>query len=79
MEETGIGEVSEISLSPSLPSIPLDVKPKQVGPPKRSVINRRGIGTEGRHISLLTNHFKVSINTSDAIFYQYSVCLLFVS
>ncbi|XP_010657243.1 protein argonaute 16 [Vitis vinifera] len=75
MEKTGIEEASGTPPLPPSPSIPPNVKPEQVGPPKRSVISRRGVGTAGRRISLLTNHFKVSMNISDAMFYQYSVSI----
>lgn len=79
MEKPGIeGESGTLPLPPS-PSIPTNVKPEKVAPPKRSVISRRGVGTDGRRISLLTNHFRVSMNTTDAMFYQYSVCLDCVS
>ncbi|KAJ6343346.1 hypothetical protein OIU76_005149 [Salix suchowensis] len=66
------------------PSVPANVKPKLVevprhperpAIPKYSMISRRGVGTSGRHISLLTNHFKVSVNVPDAVFYQYSVSI----
>ncbi|KAJ6680514.1 PROTEIN ARGONAUTE 6 [Salix purpurea] len=62
------------------PSVPANVKPKLVEVPrhperpafpKYSMISRRGVGTNGRHISLLTNHFKVSVNVPDAVFYQF--------
>lgn len=39
----------------------------------RSIINRPGFGSGGRHIPLLVNHFKVSIKNPDEIFYHYSV------
>ncbi|XP_059664101.1 protein argonaute 16-like [Cornus florida] len=48
---------------------------EQVEPPKRSIISRRGFGSAGRRISLLTNHFKVSVRRPDEIFYQYSVSI----
>ncbi|KAJ6674629.1 PROTEIN ARGONAUTE 6 [Salix viminalis] len=66
------------------PSVPANVKPELVevprhperpAIPKYSMISRRGVGTSGRHISLLTNHFKVSVNVPDAVFYQYSVSI----
>lgn len=60
---------------PPPPTVPPNVKPEQVEGPKRSIISRPGFGNSGRRISLLTNHFKVSLNVRDAVFYQYTVCL----
>lgn len=65
--------------TPSLPPPPPigqpNVKPERVATPKYSIISRSGVGTTGRRIPLLTNHFKVSVDFQDAVFYQYSVCL----
>ncbi|KAI3440909.1 uncharacterized protein J3R85_002940 [Psidium guajava] len=57
------------------PNLPPDKKPECVDFPKYSIIGRRGIGSAGRQINLLTNHFKVSVNVPDAVFYQYSVSI----
>ncbi|XP_048137588.1 protein argonaute 16-like [Rhodamnia argentea] len=38
-------------------------------------MGRGGKGNDGRRINLLTNHFKVSVNVPDAVFYQYSVSI----
>ncbi|KAL5794184.1 hypothetical protein ACOSP7_002778 [Xanthoceras sorbifolium] len=67
-------------LPPPPPVIPPTVKPQQVDPPKYSIISRRGVvgngvGNSGRRISLLTNHFKVSLRAQDAVFYQYTVSI----
>lgn len=43
-------------------------------PTKRSIIARPGFGSSGHPIPLLSNHFKVSVNVTDVVFYQYSVC-----
>nr|GEY38255.1 protein argonaute 16 [Tanacetum cinerariifolium] len=68
--------------SPSSPSPPpqsevieLDVDTEQATHPKRSIISRPGFGSDGKHIPLLANHFKVSIKNPDKIFYQYSVSI----
>ncbi|KAG2712099.1 hypothetical protein I3843_04G101300 [Carya illinoinensis] len=65
--------------TPSLPPPPPigqpNVKPERVATPKYSIISRRGVGTTGRRIPLLTNHFKVSVDFQDAVFYQYSVSI----
>ncbi|XP_050206927.1 protein argonaute 16 [Mercurialis annua] len=42
---------------------------------RHSIVSRQGFGTTGRRIPLLSNHFKVSVNAPDAVFYQYSVSL----
>lgn len=70
----GNGSVGPHSPPPP-PTIQPDLKPEVVTPPKYSIMSRRGAGTTGRPISLLSNHFKVSVNVPDAVFYQYSVCL----
>ncbi|KAG6748707.1 hypothetical protein POTOM_048640 [Populus tomentosa] len=66
------------------PSVPANVNPELVevlrhpersAIPKYSMTSRRGVGTSGRHISLLTNHYKVSVNVPDAVFYQYNVSI----
>ncbi|KAI8031226.1 Protein argonaute 4A [Camellia lanceoleosa] len=69
MEKKAVG-------SPPLPPPPIilpTVKPEKLDTLKRSIISRRGFGSAGRCISLLTNHFKVSVKSLDEIFYQYNV------
>ncbi|KAK9284381.1 hypothetical protein L1049_023552 [Liquidambar formosana] len=73
MEKVGTEEAGSPPLPPPPLSIPPNVKPDQEETPNRSIISRRGFGTSGRRISLLSNHFKVSVNNLDNIFYQYSV------
>ncbi|XP_059661930.1 protein argonaute 16-like [Cornus florida] len=76
MEKAGNEEAGESLPLPSQPPVvPPNGKPEQVDPPKRSIISRRGFGSAGRHISLLTNHFKVSVRHPDEMFYQYSVSI----
>lgn len=76
MEKAGGLEGADQSLPLPLPRVvPPNLKPELVDLPKRSIISRHGVGNCGRRITLLTNHFKVSVNASDAIFYQYTVCL----
>lgn len=63
------------------PSVQKNSKEEGVDLPKRSIMTRPGFGTSGRHVSLLSNHFKVSIKNQNELFYQYSVkykCLPFV-
>ncbi|KDP30816.1 hypothetical protein JCGZ_13759 [Jatropha curcas] len=64
----------EIGGSPP-PPMPTTVKPEVADMPKHSIISRHGFGTSGRRIPLLTNHFKVSVRVSDAVFYQYTVSI----
>lgn len=73
MDEDGSEMVVKSISPPASPNIPPDVKVEQVEPSKRSIIIRPGIGTSGRPISLLANHFRVSVRNPDEIFYQYSV------
>ncbi|XP_057510346.1 protein argonaute 16-like [Actinidia eriantha] len=72
-------EASEsLQLPPPPPIVPPPVKPENMGqldPPKRSIMSRRGFGSTGRHISLLANHFLVSVKHQNEIFYQYSVSI----
>ncbi|XP_073118508.1 protein argonaute 16 isoform X2 [Henckelia pumila] len=57
------------------PALPPNANLQQAALPKRSVIDRTGFGTSGRPISLLANHFKVSLRCPNEIFYQYSVSI----
>ncbi|XP_065875578.1 protein argonaute 16 [Euphorbia lathyris] len=63
----------EVGGSPPPPK-PTNVKPK-VDVPNHSLISRNGFGTSGHHIPLLSNHFKVSVNVPDAVFYHYNVSI----
>lgn len=55
--------------------VPTLVEPEQV---KKKVvrvpISRRGHGSKGQKITLLTNHFKVNVTNVDGHFFHYSVC-----
>ncbi|KAI7993599.1 Protein argonaute 16 [Camellia lanceoleosa] len=72
MEKKAVGS---LPLPPPPPIIPPTVKPEKLDTPERSIISRRGFGSAGRRISLLTNHFKVSVKYPNEIFYQYSVSI----
>ncbi|CAL5394005.1 unnamed protein product [Camellia sinensis] len=72
MEKEAVGSRR---LPPPPPIIPPTVKPEKLVTPERSIISRRGFGSAGRRISLLTNHFKVSVKSPNEIFYQYSVSI----
>lgn len=57
---------------------PPPVKPeeaKKISKPKRALIARPGFGKRGNPIQLVTNHFKVSLKTTDEFFHHYYVCL----
>ena len=75
----GIEEAAEPPASPTPPDVLANMETEQVAPTKYSVISRKGVGTTGKRIPLLANHFKVDITVPDAIFYQYSVCQVFLS
>ncbi|XP_015881205.3 protein argonaute 16 [Ziziphus jujuba] len=70
----GSKETGEAPTLPPPPAIPPCVKP-ELASPKYSIVSRSGIGTAGRCIPLLANHFKVSVNAPDAVFYQYSISI----
>lgn len=67
------------ALHPPSSDAPSNTEPEQVAPIKYSIVSRHGAGTAGKRMSFLANHFQVSINVPDAIFFQYSVCLPFSS
>lgn len=74
---------------PPPPIVPADVEPVKVDlldlPPEpvkkklptRLPIARKGLGSKGTKLPLLTNHFKVTVANSDGHFFQYSVCFSF--
>lgn len=43
---------------------------------ERALMERPGFGSEGRKLSLLTNHFNVNVSRKDGHFYQYDVRIL---
>lgn len=77
------GNDNEDSLPPPPPIVPPDVEPVKVEqelppePAKKKVfrhpIARRGVGSKGTKLSLLTNHFSVNVANTNGHFYQYSV------
>ncbi|KAF5203307.1 argonaute [Thalictrum thalictroides] len=75
MEKLKSEETSGV-LPPSPPNLPPAVEPAQlIEPPKRVAICRPGTGKSGRRINLITNHFRVSVNVPDAVFFQYNVSI----
>lgn len=87
MEPSDTTEVTEEVLPPPPSVIPHDgvgiqVKPehtsesvKKTTKSKRVPMSRRGFGSKGQKISLLTNHFKVGITNASGHFFHYSVSL----
>ncbi|KAL9373483.1 hypothetical protein Peur_033103 [Populus x canadensis] len=77
------------ALPPPPPEIPPNVVPvqlttdtfpeetKKISKIKRSPITRRGVGSRGQKIQLVTNHFKVSISNTGGHFFHYSVSLYY--
>ncbi|KAE9588939.1 putative post-transcriptional gene silencing PAZ-Argonaute family [Lupinus albus] len=73
-ELPGIEKGAELPpLLPLPPNVPPNIDTEQVAPTVYSVISREGVGTIGKRIPLLANHFKVAVNVPDATFFQYNV------
>lgn len=76
-EQDGNGAAPD-SLPPP-PPVPPDVVPikAEPEPAKKKVVRvpmaRRGLGSKGQKITLLTNHFKVNFGSSDGHFFHYCV------
>ncbi|GAB4836180.1 Protein argonaute-4 [Ancistrocladus abbreviatus] len=85
MDATDHGGFNPQDLPPPPPVVPAGVNPvkvagetdaiKKLSNPKRLPMARRGLGTKGQRIQLLTNHFKVGMSKSDGHFYQYSISI----
>ncbi|KAL0400198.1 UNVERIFIED_CONTAM: protein argonaute 16 [Sesamum radiatum] len=75
MEKAGREMDNSASLAPPASTILHDANVERVDLPKRSIITRPGFGTSGQRISLLANHFRVSVRNPDEYFYQYSVSI----
>ncbi|KAF6159168.1 hypothetical protein GIB67_032785 [Kingdonia uniflora] len=70
-------EGEEDTVEALLPSIQLTLAPKKMEPSKRVPISRCGSGSDGRPISLLANHFNVSLKNHDGVFFQYNVSITY--
>lgn len=76
-EQNGNG--SHEALPPPPPDVPPNVVPVKVEPEpfkKKAVrvpIARRGLGSKGQKMPLLTNHFKVNVTNTEGYFFHYSV------
>jgi eukaryotic translation initiation factor 2C len=88
-EQDGNGTVdgngsAQDALPPPPPVIPPDVVPLRAEPElpdepvKKKVLRipiaRRGLGSKGQKIPLVTNHFKVMVSNVEGHFFHYSVC-----
>ncbi|KAK4408330.1 protein argonaute 4 [Sesamum angolense] len=67
---------------PPPPPVPPNVTPlkAELEPIKKVVrvpMARRGLGTRGNKVPILTNHFKVNVNKVDGHFFHYSVALFY--
>ncbi|TXG73404.1 hypothetical protein EZV62_001983 [Acer yangbiense] len=71
------------TLPPPPPVIPPDFVPTKLEtePVKKKVMrvpmSRRGLGSRGKKITLLTNHFKVNVTNVEGHFFHYSVSLAY--
>ncbi|XP_039004777.1 protein argonaute 4-like [Hibiscus syriacus] len=80
-EQEGNGAAPE-SLPPP-PPVPPDVVPIKAEPDaakKKTVLQpmaRRGTGSKGQKITIITNHFKVNVGSTDGYFFHYSVSLYY--
>ncbi|KAM7279438.1 hypothetical protein ACFE04_006572 [Oxalis oulophora] len=79
VEGNGTGNGIKAEALPPPPPIPPNVVPIKAEPEpvKNKIVRvpmaRRGPGSKGQKISLLTNHFKVSVTNVDNEFFHYSV------
>ncbi|MFS8009292.1 putative protein argonaute [Helianthus anomalus] len=62
---------------PPPPVVPPDVVPVKVPGSRCTLMARRGFGTRGLRIPLLTNHFNVKLSSTSDHFYQYNVALFY--
>lgn len=66
---------------PPPPPVPPNVTPEKVvaePEPKKTLrvpMARRGLGTRGNKVPILTNHFKVNVSNLDGHFFHYSVSM----
>ncbi|KAK9062304.1 hypothetical protein SSX86_019490 [Deinandra increscens subsp. villosa] len=61
------------AMPPPPPVVPPSFIPDKISGSNRGPMARRGLGTKGQRISLLTNHFNVNLRSTSDHFYQYSV------
>nr|ATG34093.1 argonaute 16 [Suaeda salsa] len=72
MTQGQILEPDQLQLSPPS-AVPPCVNSNGMDSSEHHIMCRPGFGSTGRHISVLVNHLKVSVESSDETFYQYTV------
>ncbi|XP_057474782.1 protein argonaute 4-like [Actinidia eriantha] len=80
VDHDGNGAAEALPPPPPVPPniVPLQAEPEHVPEPvKKKVVrvptSRRGLGSKGQKIPLLTNHFKVNVTNVDGHFFHYCV------
>ncbi|XP_057480232.1 protein argonaute 4-like [Actinidia eriantha] len=80
LEHEGNGATEGLPPPPPVPPdvVPLRAEPEHISEPvKKKVVRvpiaRRGLGSKGQKIPILTNHFKVNVTNVDGHFFHYSV------
>ncbi|CAI9106107.1 OLC1v1005175C1 [Oldenlandia corymbosa var. corymbosa] len=73
---------ASVEALPPPPPVPPNVTPikAETEPVKKRLrvpMARRGLGSKGQRIQLLTNHFKVSVKNTEGQFFHYSVALFY--
>ncbi|XP_073040534.1 protein argonaute 4-like [Primulina eburnea] len=78
-EKTGNGASEELPPPPPVPPnvIPLKAESEQVKKALLVPMARRGMGSRGNKVPVLTNHFQVKVNSPDGYFFHYSVALFY--
>ncbi|KAJ0238727.1 Protein argonaute 9 [Hirschfeldia incana] len=74
-----MGSDEDKALPPPPPVVPSNLVP-ELEPLKKNMIlpmARRGSGSKGQRIGLLTNHFKVNFNNANGQFFHYSVAITY--
>ncbi|GFP87837.1 protein argonaute 4a [Phtheirospermum japonicum] len=75
MDNSKSDKTSEKLPPPPPPAVPPKCVPEKATASQRVPMTRRGFGSRGQSISLLTNHFKVTVSKTDGHFYHYSVSI----
>ncbi|GFZ18059.1 argonaute family protein [Actinidia rufa] len=80
LEHEGNGATEGLPPPPPVPPdvVPLRAEPEHISEPvKKKIVRvpiaRRGLGSKGQKIPILTNHFKVNVTNVDGHFFHYSV------
>ncbi|XP_051134343.1 protein argonaute 4-like [Andrographis paniculata] len=79
MDPAGNGAGDELPLPPPIPPNVIPIKAAESDKKKvvRTPMARRGLGTRGTKVTILTNHFKVNVSNVDGHFFHYSVALFY--